>query len=155
MWPDLAKFRHFGKTSKVFGYSLRVYFVLAKILILIGQIFMILDQFTLLLMAKYWKDYLVIWSHWNQCRHIATKFSIKYPVLKLMVINYNDGSLVNYFKNCFLLNGTKTKFRRICLKLFSVCYNHFLVTFSLICIYLYLRKWNFGGDYLILSYQLF
>ena len=53
VWPDLAKFRQFGKTLKVFGYSLRIYFVLANILILIGQIFMILDKFTFLLIAKY------------------------------------------------------------------------------------------------------
>ena len=47
------KFATLAKLKKVFGYSFRVYFVLAKILILIGQIFMILDKFTLLLMAKY------------------------------------------------------------------------------------------------------
>ena len=40
---------------KVFGYSLKVYFELGKILNLIGQIFMILNKFSLLLMAQYWK----------------------------------------------------------------------------------------------------
>ena len=39
VWPDLAKFRHFGQTLNIFGYSLRVYFVLGKILTLIGQNF--------------------------------------------------------------------------------------------------------------------
>ena len=63
VWPDLAKFVHLGKTSKVFGYSLRVYFVLGKILTLSGQTFMILDKFPLLLMAQYWKDNLATWSH--------------------------------------------------------------------------------------------
>ena len=64
VWPDLAKFSHFVKTLKLFDYSLMVYFVLGKILNLIGQIFMILDRFSLLLMAQYWKDNLAIWSHW-------------------------------------------------------------------------------------------
>ena len=68
MWPDLAKFCHFGKTSKVFGYSFMVYFVLGKLLNIIGQIFMTLDKFSLLLMAQYWKDNLAIWSYclWPQ-----------------------------------------------------------------------------------------
>ena len=63
VWPDLAKFRHLGKTYKVFGYYLRVYFVFCKILTLIGQMFMILDKFSLLLMVQYWKDNLANWSH--------------------------------------------------------------------------------------------
>ena len=65
VWPDLAKFCHLGLTLKVFGYSLRVYFVLGKILTLIGQIFMTLDKFSWLLMAQYCKDNLAIWSHWK------------------------------------------------------------------------------------------
>ena len=51
-----------GQTVKVFGYSLRVYFVFGKTLTLIGQIFMKLNKFSLLLMAQYWKDHLAIWS---------------------------------------------------------------------------------------------
>ena len=31
-WPDLAKFRHFGKISKVFGYLGQIYLVFGKIL---------------------------------------------------------------------------------------------------------------------------
>ena len=64
-WQDLAKFCHLGKTLKAFGYSLRVYFVLGKILTLIGQIFMTLEKFSWLLMAQYCKDNLAIWSHWK------------------------------------------------------------------------------------------
>ena len=63
MWPDLAKFRHFGKTLKVFGYYLMVYFALGIFLNIIGQIFMTLDKFSLLLMARNRKDNLAIWSH--------------------------------------------------------------------------------------------
>ena len=32
VWPDLAKFHHFGKTLIVFGYSLKIYFLLGKVL---------------------------------------------------------------------------------------------------------------------------
>ena len=53
VWPDLARFHHFSKTLKVFGYSLSVYFVLGQILNLIGQIFMIFDKFWLFLMAQH------------------------------------------------------------------------------------------------------
>ena len=46
VWPYLANFRHFGKTLKVFGYSLRVYFVLGTILNKTGPIFIMLDHFS-------------------------------------------------------------------------------------------------------------
>ena len=62
--PDETSATRIGKTIKIFGYSLRVYFILGKILTLIGQIFMILDKFSLLLMAQYWKDNWAIWPHW-------------------------------------------------------------------------------------------
>ena len=32
VWPDLAKFRHLGKLSKILGKLLRAYFVFGKIL---------------------------------------------------------------------------------------------------------------------------
>ena len=76
VWPDLAKFGHWGKTLIAFGYSLRVYFVFGKILTLIGLIFMILDKISLLLMAQYWKDNLAIWSHcW--CPHSRARATLK------------------------------------------------------------------------------
>ena len=74
VWPKLAKFRHFGKTLKVFGYSLRVCFVLGKIVNLFGQIFMMLDTFSLLLMAQYWKHNLTIWSH---CCYLRVESKIR------------------------------------------------------------------------------
>ena len=55
VWPDLAKFHHFGN-------SLRVYFVLGKILNLIWQNFMILDNFYCCKWPKI--IYSIIWSHW-------------------------------------------------------------------------------------------
>ena len=47
---------YFGKTLKAFGYYLWVYFVLGKLLNLIGHIFRILGKFSLLLLAQYWRD---------------------------------------------------------------------------------------------------
>ena len=38
MWPDLAKFRHFGKSLKVFGTVLMVYFLFGKMLSVLWQI---------------------------------------------------------------------------------------------------------------------
>ena len=42
------------------------FFALGKIWNLIGQFFMILVKFSLMLMPPYWKDNLGIWSHWSQ-----------------------------------------------------------------------------------------
>ena len=50
--PDLGKFRHFGKTSKLFGYYLRVYFVLGKILNPIWHILGYWAKFSLFLSAQ-------------------------------------------------------------------------------------------------------
>ena len=55
VWPDLAKFRHFGKIFK--GNFSMVYLLLAKMLNLLGQIF--IDVYVQMLINK-----LVIWSHW-------------------------------------------------------------------------------------------
>ena len=50
VWPDLAKFRHFGKNVKVFGNFSKVYLVFSKLLKLlcqslngIGQIFIVVS----------------------------------------------------------------------------------------------------------------
>ena len=52
MWPDLAKFRHFGIILKVFGNYVRPYLVLGKnIWTCFGQHFVPLGKFSLLEMA--------------------------------------------------------------------------------------------------------
>ena len=38
VWPDLARFRHFGKSLQVFGKFLTVYFLFGKILSLLWPI---------------------------------------------------------------------------------------------------------------------
>ena len=62
-WPDLAKLSHFGKSLKVFGNYLRMYLVFGQFFGLFGKSLMVLGNFSLLIMAKYWKFYLSIWSH--------------------------------------------------------------------------------------------
>ena len=49
VWPDLAKFLHFGKKLKVFGEILRIYLVLAKILNQPILAIMLLGKFSLLI----------------------------------------------------------------------------------------------------------
>ena len=42
-WPDLVKFRHFGKILRIFGNFLMVYLVLDNIKDPLGQIFTVLS----------------------------------------------------------------------------------------------------------------
>ena len=48
VWPDLAKFRHFGTFLKVLGKFLRVYLVFGEILVQKWQIFLLLGKFSML-----------------------------------------------------------------------------------------------------------
>ena len=52
VWPDLAKFRHFGKNLKIFDKYLTVNFLFGKMLSLLWQIF---DIIGLVFMVKYLK----------------------------------------------------------------------------------------------------
>ena len=65
VWPDLAKFRHFGNILKVLGNYVRAYLVLGKNLNLrwstfyaIGQVFIAANDLIL-------TNNLAIWSHWS------------------------------------------------------------------------------------------
>ena len=63
LWPDLAKLRHFGKMLKVFGQFLEGLINICHNFEPILAHFMLLGQFWLLQMAKFWKISLAIWSH--------------------------------------------------------------------------------------------
>ena len=56
VWPDLAKFRHFGKSLEIFGKFLTAYFLFGKMLSILWQI---CDIIGLIFIAangqKYWK----------------------------------------------------------------------------------------------------
>ena len=60
VWPDLAKFRHFGKSFLVFDKFLTVYFLFGKMLSLLWQIWAIF----IVANGQILKNNLTIWSHW-------------------------------------------------------------------------------------------
>ena len=82
--PDLVKCQHFGKSLSL--WLLFECFILGKILNLILQILMILDNFWLFLMAQYWKDNLDIWSHW--CTVSFLFFYSKHRFRKIFEISF-------------------------------------------------------------------
>ena len=59
VWPDSAKFCHFGKSLQVFGYFLTVYFLFGKILSLLWQ-----NCDIIVGNGQTLKNNLTIWSHW-------------------------------------------------------------------------------------------
>ena len=64
MWPDLAKFRHFGESLQVFGKFLTVYFLFGKMLNLLGQIFDIIGPIFIFANGQILTNNITIWSHW-------------------------------------------------------------------------------------------
>ena len=65
VWPDFAKFHHFGKyLKKSLGTYLRLIWFWAKFSTHFGPICMLWGKFSSPKMAKYWKHNLVNWSHW-------------------------------------------------------------------------------------------
>ena len=63
VWPDLAKFRHFGKTFQVFGKFLTVYFLFGKVLSLFWQIWFFNRLILIVANGQILKNNLTIWSH--------------------------------------------------------------------------------------------
>ena len=79
MWPDLAKFRHFGKSLQVLGKFLIVYFLFGKMLSLLWQICDIIGLIFIVANGQILKNNITIRSHWKQ--H-------KSPHLKLAAIPF-------------------------------------------------------------------
>ena len=65
VWPDLAKFRHFGKRLQVFGKFLTVYFLFGKMLCLLWQICDIIMLIFIVANGQILKNNLTICSHWT------------------------------------------------------------------------------------------
>ena len=55
VWPDLAKFSHFGKSLQVFGNFWRFFPYLSNCWSYFGKFATLLGLFSLLQIAKYWK----------------------------------------------------------------------------------------------------
>ena len=64
VWPDLEKFRLFGKNFLVFGDFKKLYLVLGNILNLLWQIFNAIGQILIVVNGQKMKHYLAIWLHW-------------------------------------------------------------------------------------------
>ena len=65
VWPDLTKFLSGCKKIEVFGNFWRLNSVLYKIITCFGNFFVFLAKFSMLQMAKYWKNNLIIGTHWS------------------------------------------------------------------------------------------
>ena len=63
MWPDLAKFRHFGKSLQVFVKYLMVNFLFGKMLSLLWQICDIIGLIFIFANGQILKNNISIWSH--------------------------------------------------------------------------------------------
>ena len=63
VWPDLAKFRHFGKNLQVVDQFLMVYFVFGKIMSLPWQICDNIGLIFIVANGQILKNNLTIWSH--------------------------------------------------------------------------------------------
>ena len=99
VWPDLAKFHHFGEILKVYGNLMRVSLAFGITLNLLRQIFILLDKFSLVQMTEYWTNKLAIWSHWLWSQKSHQRFDHR--------VNVNPKSrhkcCCNYLSNNFNL----------------------------------------------------
>ena len=71
VWPDLAKFHHFGKIFKVLGNFSRAYLLFGKILNLLWQILYTFGQIFIDIHGQMLKNILAICSH---CRNVPFYF---------------------------------------------------------------------------------
>ena len=62
-WPDLAKFRNFGKHWNVLGIFMRVYLAFGKYCYLLWQILYTIGQFFMVVNGQIMKTTKAIWSH--------------------------------------------------------------------------------------------
>ena len=64
VWPDSAKYHHFGEILSILDYFLRVYFLIfGKMLNLLWQICMTIGQNFIVSNGQIFKNKLAIWSH--------------------------------------------------------------------------------------------
>ena len=82
VWPDLAKFCHFGIISKVLGNFLRVYLVFGKLFILLWQNYYAIGQFFIVVDSHILSNNLVIWSHWGWLRLSAAQYELDWTALE-------------------------------------------------------------------------
>ena len=89
MWPDLAKWHHFGKSLQIFGKFLKVYILLCKLLSLHWQIYDLLGLIFIASNGQILKNKLAIWSHWYICiDYQTTKSQSISPLSKTLKITF-------------------------------------------------------------------
>ena len=99
VWPDLAKFCHFGKSLQVFGKFLTVYFLFGKMLSILWQIWDIIGIIFIAANGQILKNNLTIWSHlsknknpktswdWTCKQNVNQKFNLKLStIIKRIII---------------------------------------------------------------------
>ena len=104
MWPDLAKFRHFGQILKAFGQFLKGLIDICQFFNQFGHIFG--GKFWLLQMAKFWKISLAIWSHYLQ----LVRQRIRFLQAIFSFFRYGDGVLPVYSNAVCIQSGSDTLF---------------------------------------------
>ena len=65
VWPDLAKFRHFGNNFKVFGHFKKLCIVFGKLLNLLWQMFIAIGQIFIVVNCQKTKHNVATWSHYE------------------------------------------------------------------------------------------
>ena len=107
VWPDLVKFRHFGKILLVFGNFLKIYLIFEKIVNLVWQLFYAIWQKVIVEKAEFWNNYLAIWSHcWSATNDKNARnsnsviqgikspsYPLKYSFLQLPTFRIGHGAL--------------------------------------------------------------
>ena len=97
--PDLANFRHFGETLKVFGNILRGYLVFGILMNILWQIWSAIRQIVIVVYGKIFKNNLAIWSHCLQCYLMFTTFRAIIVGKTLLRMDANLCLLVHSVRN--------------------------------------------------------
>ena len=97
--PDLANFRHFGETLKVFGNILRGYLVFGILMNILWQIWSAIRQIVIVAYGKIFKNNLAIWSHCLQCYLMYTTFRAIIVGKTLLRMDANLCLLVHSVRN--------------------------------------------------------
>ena len=111
LWPDLSKFRQFGKTLQVFGNFSTVYFLFGKMMDLLWQIWNIVWIIFIVAKGQISKNNLTNWSHWISVdsfffRHRGNQRAIiiwgSNPVRLVSCFTSNDSTASLHTKKQFL-----------------------------------------------------
>ena len=102
VWPDLAKFRRFGKSLHTFGKILTVYFLFGKMLSLLRQICDIIGLIFIVANGQILKNNLTTWSHcW---RH--THGRERHHMSTTTILGSKKGKVISISISLWIVNKT-------------------------------------------------